>query len=122
MRRICPCQYGERKPSHKLLKPDTFRDEYVKNHPELNVVGKHVDDEISGATNTRPQFNAVIERILQVGIQYIIAKNEDRLCRSTEVDGYLQTVCREYGVKIIFLESNSVFNPFDGEQVNAAWV
>lgn len=92
-------------------------DEYIKRHPELNLVGKYVDDGISGATNRRPQFNAMIERVVQGGIQYIIAKDESRLCRSTEVDGYLQTVCRECGVKIIFIVSNNVFDPFNGEQV-----
>lgn len=92
-------------------------DEYAKNHPELNIVGKYIDDGISGATNRRPQFNAMIERVMQGGIQYIIAKDESRLCRSTEVDGYLQTVCRECGVKIIFIVSNNVFDPFNGEQV-----
>lgn len=92
-------------------------DEYIGKHPELTLVGQYVDDGISGATNERPQFNAMIERIKQGDIRYIIAKNEDRLCRSVEVDGHLQTICREYGVKIIFIESNSVFDPFDGDQV-----
>lgn len=92
-------------------------DEYIKRHPRLYLVEKYVDDGISGATNRRPQFNAMIDRIMQGGIQYIIAKDESRLCRSTEVDSFLQTVCRECEVKIIFIESNNVFDPFDGGQV-----
>lgn len=92
-------------------------DEYVAKYPNLKVVGRFIDDGISGATNNRPEFEAMIRRIEQGDIRYIIAKNEDRLCRSTEVDGYLQTVCREYEVKIHFIESNSVFDPNDGEHV-----
>lgn len=92
-------------------------DEYIKKHPKLILVGKYVDDGISGATNRRPEFSAMIERVMQGDIQYIIAKDESRLCRSTEVDGYLQTICRECGVKIIFIVSNNVFDPFNGEQV-----
>lgn len=90
---------------------------YVEKYPELKIVAEYVDDGISGATNHRPEFNAMIERIEAGDIRYIIAKNEDRLCRSTEVDGYLQKICRKYDVKIIFLESNHIFNPLDGEQV-----
>ena len=63
--------------------------EYAERHPEYILDGKYVDDGISGATNKRPQFTAMIERIKQGDIRYIIAKNEDRLCRSTEIDGYL---------------------------------
>lgn len=92
-------------------------DEYVMHHPELSVVHKYVDDGITGATNERPEFNAMINRIQKGDIRYIIAKNEDRLCRSTEVDGYVQKICREYDVRIIFIESNSIFNPYDGDHV-----
>ena len=60
--------------------------EYAERHPEYILDGKYVDDGISGATNKRPQFTAMIERIKQGDIRYIIAKNEDRLCRSTEID------------------------------------
>lgn len=92
-------------------------DEYVERHPELRVVKRYIDDGLTGATNKRPQFESMIKRIREGDIRYIIAKNEDRLCRSTEVDGYLQTVCRENDVMIIFIESGAVFNPFDGEHV-----
>ncbi|TGY86037.1 hypothetical protein E5329_28520 [Petralouisia muris] len=77
--------------------------------------GKYVNNGISGATNRCPEFSVMIERVMQGDIQYIIAKDESRLCRSTEVDGYLQTICRECGVKIIFIVSNNIFDPFNGE-------
>ena len=80
--------------------------------------GKYVNNGISGATNRCPEFSVMIERVLQGDIQYIIAKDESRLCRSTEVDGYLQTIFRECGVKIIFIVSNNIFDPFNGEQVS----
>jgi len=92
-------------------------DEYVEKHPELKVVKKYIDDGISGATNKRPQFEAMMLRVMQGDIRYIIVKNEDRLCRSTEIDGYVQTICRDNDVQIIFIESNTIFNPFDGEHV-----
>lgn len=91
--------------------------EFANQYAGYEIVGSYIDDGISGATNQRPQFMAMIERIKIGDIKFIIAKNEDRLCRSTEVDGFLQKVCREYGVKIIFLESSKIFDPFDGEDV-----
>lgn len=90
---------------------------FLEAHPEYVLVETYVDDGISGATDARPQFKKMMERIQKGDIRYIIAKNEERLCRSTEVDGYVQNVCRQWGVKIIFVESNTVFDPSNREQV-----
>lgn len=91
--------------------------DFLIKHSGLICAGEYVDDGITGATNYRPAFNDMIERIKCGDIRYIITKNEERLCRSTEIDGYLQSICREYDVCIIFLESDTIFNPFDNEQV-----
>lgn len=92
-------------------------DEYVKNHPELRVVGRYVDDALTGGNDNRPEYQKMLKRIQQGDIRYIIAKSTNRLCRSTEVDGQLQKICREYDVMIIFVDTNQVFNPFDGNDV-----
>ena len=92
-------------------------DEYVKNHPELCVVERYIDDALTGANDIRPQYQGLLQRIQQGDIRYIIAKSTNRLCRSTEVDGQLQKICREHDVMIIFLDENQIFNPFDGDAV-----
>ena len=92
-------------------------DEYVKNHPELRVVGKYIDDALTGGNDNRPEYQNLLRRIQQGDIRYIIAKSTNRLCRSTEVDGQLQKICREHDVMIIFVDTNQVFNPFDGDAV-----
>lgn len=90
-------------------------DAYVEKHPELNVVGRYVDDGISGSTGERPQFEAMLSRVRQGDIRYIIAKNESRLCRSTEVDAYLRNLCILYDVKIIYTESGNIYDPKDND-------
>lgn len=92
-------------------------DEYVKNHPELRVVERYVDDALTGGNDNRPEYKKLLLRIQQGDIRYIIAKSTNRLCRSTEVDGQLQKICRENDVMIIFVDGNHVFNPFDGDDV-----
>ncbi|MBQ1173462.1 MAG: recombinase family protein [Lachnospiraceae bacterium] len=92
-------------------------DEYVKTHPELRVVGKYVDDALTGGNDIRPEYQKLLARIKQGDIRYIIAKSTNRLCRSTEVDGQLQKICREHDVMIIFVSTNQVFNPFNGDDV-----
>ena len=66
--------------------------DFLKKHLGLICAGEYVDDGITGATNYRPAFNDMIERIKCGDIRYIITKNEERLCRSTEIDGYLQSM------------------------------
>ena len=95
----------------------TLCNEYVKMHPELQVVGTYVDDALTGGNDIRPEYQKLLNRIQQGDIRYIIAKSTNRLCRSTEVDGQLQKICREYDVMIIFVDSNYIFNPFDGDAV-----
>ena len=95
----------------------TLCNEYVKKHPELQVVGTYVDDALTGGNDIRPEYQKLLNRIQQGDIRYIIAKSTNRLCRSTEVDGQLQKICREYDVMIIFVDSNYIFNPFDGDAV-----
>lgn len=92
-------------------------DEYVKNHPELRVVGKYIDDALTGGNDIRPEYQKLLARIKQGDIRYIIAKSTNRLCRSTEVDGQLQKICREHDVMIIFVSTNQIFNPFNGDDV-----
>ena len=92
-------------------------DEYVKTHPELRVVERYVDDALTGGNDNRPEYKKLLLRIQQGDIRYIIAKSTNRLCRSTEVDGQLQKICRENDVMIIFVDGNHVFNPFDGDDV-----
>ena len=41
-------------------------DDYLNNHPEIEVVGEFVDDGISGIVFDRPSFNAMM-RVIQDG-------------------------------------------------------
>jgi len=90
---------------------------YVSRNPELKVVGRYVDDAMSGGNDNRPEYQRMIARVQEGDIRYIIVKNTSRLCRPTEIDGQLQRLCREYDVQIIFAGDGHVFNPFDGDEV-----
>ena len=36
-------------------------DEYVKNHPELRVVGKYIDDALTGGNDNRPEYQNLLK-------------------------------------------------------------
>lgn len=86
-------------------------DEYVKNHPELVVAGKFVDDGISGKSDIRPYYLKLIDRICDGDIDYILVKDCNRLCRSTEVSAHLDKLCRTYKVKVIYVKDGSTYDP-----------
>lgn len=88
-------------------------EEYVKAHNNIVVVGQYIDDGISGKSDMRPQYLEMIDRIMVGDIRYILAKDCNRLCRSTEVSAYLNKICRKYKVKIIYTSSGSIYDPND---------
>lgn len=86
-------------------------EEYVKNHPEIVVTGQYVDDGISGKSDVRPYYLKLIDRIYEGDIDYILVKDCNRLCRSTEISAHLDRLCKTYKVKIIYVKDGSIYDP-----------
>ena len=87
-------------------------DDYVERHPNYEIVGYYVDDGISGKNDNREQYLKMINRILEGDIDYILAKDCDRLCRSTEVNGALNKILVQTNTMVFYLGDCTFYNPF----------
>ena len=82
-------------------------DDYLKNHPEMEVVGEFVDDGVSGIVFNRPSFNAMMAFIQDGEANCIIAKDLSRLGRDRiETGRYLRRVFPAFGVRFIAINDN----------------
>ena len=82
-------------------------DEYLKNNPEMEVVGEFVDDGVSGIVFDRPSFNAMMAVIQDGGANCIITKDLSRLGRDRiETGRYLRRIFPAFGVRFIAINDN----------------
>lgn len=87
-------------------------DDYVERHPNYEIVEYYIDDGISGKNDNREQYLKMINRILEGDIDYILAKDCDRLCRSTEVNGALNKILVQTNTMVFYLGDCTFYNPF----------
>ena len=82
-------------------------EEYLKNHPELEVAGEFVDDGVSGIVFDRPSFNAMMAFIQDGGANCVITKDLSRLGRDRiETGRYLRRIFPAFGVRFIAITDN----------------
>lgn len=86
-------------------------DDYVERHPNYEIVEYYIDDGISGKNDNREQYLKMINRILEGDIDYIIVKDCDRLCRSTEVNGSLNKILMQSNTLVLYLCDGTIYNP-----------
>lgn len=82
-------------------------DEYLKNHPEIEVVSEKVDDGWSGILFDRPAFKEMMEDIEDGKVNCVLCKDLSRLGREfVETGRYLRRVFPAYGVRFIAINDN----------------
>ena len=82
-------------------------DEYLKNHPEIEVIGEKVDDGFSGILFDRPAFKEMMEDVYEGKINCIICKDLSRLGREfIETGRHLRNIFPSYGVRFIAVNDN----------------
>ena len=82
-------------------------DDYLKNHPEMEVVGEYVDDGVSGIVFDRPSFNAMMAIIQDGGANCILTKDLSRLGRDRiETGRYLRRIFPAFGVRFVAINDN----------------
>ena len=86
-------------------------EEYVKAHPNIIIEERYIDDGISGKSDIRPFYLRMLDRIDEGTVDYILVKDCNRLCRSTEISAHLDKRCRKNNVKIIYVKDGSVYDP-----------
>lgn len=82
-------------------------DEYLKNHPEIEVVGEKIDDGWSGLLFDRPAFKEMMADIESGLVNCCITKDLSRLGREhVEMGRLLRRVFPIYGVRFIAINDN----------------
>lgn len=87
-----------------------LKESYLKRHPEIQLVESY-SERISGKSDLRPQFNAMIKRVEQGGIDYILVKDLKRLSRSSEVSAQLRTFVKKNHCQFILLATGEIYDP-----------
>jgi len=82
-------------------------DDFLKNHPEIEVVSEKVDDGWSGIIFDRPAFKEMMREIEEGRINCCITKDLSRLGREyIETGRYLRRIFPAYGVRFIAINDN----------------
>lgn len=82
-------------------------DDYLKNHPEIEVVGEKIDDGWSGLLFDRPAFKEMMDDIEGGLVNCCITKDLSRLGREhVEMGRLLRRVFPIYGVRFIAINDN----------------
>lgn len=77
-------------------------EEFLKGHPEIELVSERVDDGYSGILFDRPAFQEMMEDITAGTINCVIVKDLSRLGREyIETGRYLRRIFPAYGVRFI---------------------
>ena len=82
-------------------------DEFLKKHPEIEVIDEKVDDGWSGLLFDRPSFKEMMEEIEQGNVNCVITKDLSRFGREyIETGRYLRRIFPAYGVRFIAINDN----------------
>jgi len=81
--------------------------EWLKNHPEIEVVAEKVDDGWSGILFDRPAFKEMMEEIEAGRVNCCVCKDLSRLGREyIETGRYLRRIFPAYGVRFVAINDN----------------
>ena len=82
-------------------------EDYVKEHPDIELVSEKVDDGYSGILFDRPAFQEMMQDIMEGKINCVIVKDLSRLGREyIETGRYLRRIFPAYGVRFIAINDN----------------
>ena len=82
-------------------------EDYLKGHPDIELVSEKVDDGYSGILSDRPAFQEMMQDIMEGRVNCVIVKDLSRLGREyIETGRYLRRIFPAYGVRFIAINDN----------------
>lgn len=82
-------------------------EDYLKGHPDIELVSEKVDDGYSGILFDRPAFQEMMQDIMDGKVNCVIVKDLSRLGREyIETGRYLRRIFPAYGVRFIAINDN----------------
>ena len=93
--------------SDSVINQEKLIDEWLKTHPEIEVVSTKIDDGWSGLLFDRPAFKEMMDDITSGTVNCCITKDLSRLGREhVETGRYLRRIFPAYGVRFIAITDN----------------
>lgn len=99
---------GDKQESYSVTSQREILTEYLKQHPDIELVDFYIDDGWSGTNFDRPGFSRMMQDIYNGKVNCVIVKDLSRFGRNyTDAGHYLDDVFMRLGVRFIAL-NNSV--------------
>lgn len=106
---------GDKPESDSIGNQKALIREFVKNHPEIQVVSEKADDGYSGVNFERPGFKEMMEEIRAGQVDCVIVKDLSRFGRNyIEAGNYIERVFPFIGVR--FIAINDSYDSTDRNQ------
>ena len=106
---------GDKPESDSIGNQKALIREFVKNHPEIQVVSEKADDGYSGVNFERPGFKKMMEEIRAGQVDCVIVKDLSRFGRNyIEAGNYIERVFPFIGVR--FIAINDSYDSADRNQ------
>ncbi|MDR2932177.1 MAG: recombinase family protein [Oscillospiraceae bacterium] len=100
-------QSDGRQDSDSVINQSKLIDDFVKKHPDIEIVSEKIDDGWSGLLFDRPSFKEMMEDIEAGKINCVIVKDLSRFGREyIETGRYLRRIFPAYGVRFIAILDN----------------
>ena len=98
---------GEKKESNSIANQRKLIEDYLKKHPEINLVQEFCDDGFTGANFDRPDFQRMMEQVKTRKINCIIVKDLSRFGRDYIDSGkYIEKIFPSLGIRFIAINDN----------------
>ena len=98
---------GEKKESNSIANQRKLIEDYLKRHPEINLVQEFCDDGFTGANFDRPDFQRMMEQVKTRKINCIIVKDLSRFGRDYIDSGkYIEKIFPSLGIRFIAINDN----------------
>ena len=106
---------GDKPESDSIGNQKALIRDFVKNHPEIQVVSEKADDGYSGVNFERPGFKEMMEEIRAGQVDCVIVKDLSRFGRNyIEAGNYIERVFPFIGVR--FIAINDSYDSTDRNQ------
>ena len=106
---------GDKPESDSIGNQKALIREFVKNHPEIQVVSEKADDGYSGVNFERPGFKEMMEEIRAGQVDCVVVKDLSRFGRNyIEAGNYIERVFPFIGVR--FIAINDSYDSTDRNQ------
>ena len=112
--RLSKEEFSNEKESNSITNQKLIIDNYLKEHKEYVLVDYYIDDGYSGTNFSRPEFQRMLEDIINKKIDVIIIKDLSRFGRNyIETGNFIEVIFPAMGVSVISVEENCEIDSSD---------